>query len=171
MMTLKEHPYEFQIEKAFSRAQKSPRKVVFFDLLHNQGHLVSFGQLQNTVCRAFLVIQHNSKPPSIIKLETSSQEKDTELKLILCPEKREVAIYIKSATQEYADYFRPDFCKKSRLWALFDLPNGIYGIMFDSDKYNIDYGFSWISDYSPNPFDLMSMGLKPNTKIIYRKEV
>lgn len=162
-MTLKEHPYEFQIEKAFSRVQKFPKKVVFFDLLYNHGYLVSFGKLQNTVYKAFLVIQHNLKSPTIIKFE---QGKDVQLKLILCPEKREVAIYIKSATQEYADYFHPDLCKKSRLWALFDLPNGIYGILFDSDKYNIDYGFSWVSDYSPNPFDLMSMGLKPNAKIL-----
>lgn len=166
MTLFKEHPCEFQIGKAFLRVKNTPKKVVFFNLLYNHGYLVSFNKHKNVVTRALLVLQHDSKPPTIIKFESSAQEKEAQLKLVLCPEKREVALYIKSDNKEYADYFHREFGKRSRLWALFDLQDGYYGILFDSDKYNIDYGFTFASDSAPNPFDIMSMGLQSTFKII-----
>lgn len=160
MKIFKEHPYEFQISKAFVRLHQNPKKVVFFQLSCNNGYLISFNKHRNTISKALIVMQRGSNPPTIIKLCTPLKEKDTLLNLVLCPEKHEIALYIKSSDQEYADYFHPKFCKNTKLWVLFDLQDGTYGILFDSDKYNIDYGFTWVSDYAPNPFDLMTMGLQ-----------
>lgn len=165
MTLFKEHPCAFQTGKAFMRVKNTPQKVVFFNLLYNHGYLVSFNKHKNVITRALLVLQHDSKPPTIIKFEGSAQEKEVQLKLVLCPEKREVALYVKSDNQEYVDYFHPEFGRKSRLWALFGLPDGTYGILFDSDKYSIDFGFTWVSKSSPDPFDLMSMGLQSTFKI------
>ena len=165
MKTLIEHPYDFQIEKAFRRYEKTPQKVAFFKLCCGHGILHSFNKIKNIVFKALIVSQHGKTPPTVIKAEEPLQGEENQLNLILCPEKREIAIYAKSGDKEHADYFHPKFCKNSRLWALFEMQGGIYGILFDSEKYQIDFGFQFISnDYSPNPFDLMSMGLKPTFK-------
>ena len=160
MTIFKEHPYDFQISKAFLRFRNTPEKVVFFHLSCNNGYLISFNKHRNVISKALVVLQHGLKSPTIIKLGGPLQEKDSQLKLVLCPEKNEIALYVKSSDQEYADYFHSKFCKNTKLWVLFDLQDGTYGILFDSDKYNIDYGFTWVSDYAPNPFDLMTMGLQ-----------
>lgn len=84
--------------------------------------------------------------------------------MVLCPEKREIALYAKSGTEDYADYFHPKFSKNSRLWAMFELHDGIYSIFFDSEKNRINFGFQWLNNALPNPFDLVSLGLKPTFK-------
>ena len=162
MIILKEHPYEFQIKKAFNRLIRTPQKVAYFELRCNYGILRSFNKIKNIVSKALIVSQHGKRPPTIIKLETPLQGEENQLKLIISPEKNEIAIYVKSGSHEFAEYFHPKYSPDSRLWAMFELHGGIYGILFDSKKYRMDFGFHFmLDDYSPNPFDVMSMGLTP----------
>lgn len=165
MILFNEHQHDFRIEKAFKRIETDPKKVVYFELRYNSGALISFKKVRNTVSKAVIVFQHGNKPPTSIKLDSPLHGKKDQLKLILCPEHREIALYVKAGSHEYAEYFHPKFCKNSRLWAMFQANGGVYGILFDSEKYNMDFGFQFIADdYSPNPFDLMSMGIKPTFK-------
>lgn len=171
MKNLIEHPFDFQIENAFGRLDKAPQKVVCFKLGRGRGQVYSFDKVKNMVHKALIVSQHGKKSPTIIKVEEPLQGKENKLNLILCPEKREIAIYAKSGDKEYADYFHPKFCKNSRLWALFELQDGIYGVLFDSKKYRIDFGFQPVDDYSPNPFELMAMGVKPTFKFTHKEKL
>lgn len=169
MTNFNEHPHEFQVAHAFEQFRKKPQKVAFFELRCGHGSLHSFHKIRNTVHKALIVTQHGKKTPTIIKLESPLEGKDDQLKMIICPEHREVALYVKSGDREYADYLHPKFCKNGRLWALFELDNGVYGILFDSAKYKIDFGFQFMTDNTPNAFDLMSMGLKPTFKFDQEK--
>lgn len=164
MTNYKEHPHDFRIEKAFERVFKAPKKVVYFELRYNRGALFSFDKNKNTVLKALIVSKHGKRASTVIKLEDTLQGTEDQLKLIFCPEHHELAVYAKANGQEYADYFHPKFCKNSKLFALFELQDGFYGILFDSSKYKIDFGFEFKNEYAPNPFDLMSMGLKPTFK-------
>ena len=103
MKSLNEHPFEFQIEKAFSRFKTAPKKVVFFDLRFNQGVLFSFQKHRNIIFKALIVLQHGKRSPAVIKLEAPLQEKDARINLIFCAEKCEIALYVKSGNEEYAD--------------------------------------------------------------------
>ncbi len=163
-MKFNEHPHSFNISKAFMRVSEASHKIVYFDLRYNEGTLVSFNKNRNSITKALIVLQHGKKSPSIIKLESLLEGKDNQLKMVLYPDKHEIALYIKSGSDEYADYFSSKFCKNSRLWALFELQNGIYGVLFDSAKSKVDMGFQWLDYTSPNPFDIMSMGIKPTFK-------
>lgn len=163
-MNFNEHPHGFNISKAFMRVKETSHKIVYFDLRYNEGTLVSFKKRRNSINKALIVTQHSAKSPTIIKLESTLQGKDNQLKMVLCPEKREIALYAKSGTEDYADYFHPKFSKNSRLWAMFELHDGIYSIFFDSEKNRINFGFQWLNNALPNPFDLVSLGLKPTFK-------
>lgn len=171
MKTLMDHPYEFPIKKAFGKFEKTPQQVAYFKLCRGRGILRSFNKIKNMVFKALIVSQHGKTPPTIIKVEEPLQGEENQLNLILCPEKREIAIYAKSGDKEYADYFHPKFCKNSKLWGLFELQDGIYGVLFDSKKNRVDFGFQPIDDYSPNPFELMSMGLKPTFKFAHTEKL
>ena len=161
MTNFNDHPHEFQVVHAFERFRKKPQKVAFFELRCGNGSLHSFHKIRNTVHKVLIVSQHGKKSPTIIKLESPLEGKDDQLKMIICPEHREIALYVKSGDQEYADYLHPKFCKNGRLWGLFELDGGSYGILYDSEEYRMDFGFQFMTENSPNPFDLMSMGLKP----------
>lgn len=170
MKIFNDHPHEFQVTHAFERFRKNPKKVVFFELRCGYGSIHSFHKIRNTVHKALIVSQHGRKSPTIIKLVSPLEGKDDQLKMVICPDHREVALYVKSGDYEYADYFHPKFCKNSQLWAMFELDNGVYGLLFDSTKYKkIDFGFQFVSENTPNPFDLMSMGLKPTFKFDHEK--
>ena len=164
MICFREHPHEFQVEHAFGRLTRAPQKVVYIELRYGCGFLHSFHKIRNTVHKALIVSQHGKKPPIVIKLVSPLEGKDNKLKMVLCPEHREIALYVKSGDQEYADYFHPKFCKNGRLWGLFELDGGTYGILYDTEKYRMDFGFEFLTENYPNPFDLMSMGLKPTFK-------
>ena len=164
MTQFKEHPSELLIETAFMRVKQTPRKVVFFDINSKQGTLFSFQKHRNNVLKVLIVVQRGRKAPTVIKFSSPLQGEENKLKFVICPDKRELALYVKSGDQEYADYFKPKFCKNSKLWALFELQDGIYGVYYDSEKPKIDFGFQWLDDAAPNPFEMMSMGLKPTFK-------
>lgn len=164
MTTLKEHPQEFQIRKAFMRVKETPRKVVFFNIHSNNGTLKIFHKHQNKVLRSLIVFQHGAKSPTVLKSDTLLMEKENIINMSICPDKREIGLYVKFENNEYADYFHPKFCKNSRLWALFELQDGIYLVLFDSTKSKMDFGFQWLDNSAPNPFDLMSIGAKSKFK-------
>lgn len=164
MTRFKEHTHEFHIAKAFMRARETPHKVAFFDINSEKGTLLSFQKRNNAILRTLIVLRHGSRAPTVIKFDSPLQAEGNTLKFVICPDKRELALYVKFGDQEYADYFNPKFCKKSKLWALFELQDGIYGVYFDSEKPKIDFGFQWLDDAAPNPFEMMSMGLKTTFK-------
>ena len=153
-----------KINKAFLRFEEHPKKVAYFDLRRGStGALYSFEQYENVIYSAAIVIKRGDAPAEIIKIEDPFQGNFSRLGVIICPAKRECAIYFKTSDQrEYVDYFHPECCRNTLLLCIFKLRDGVYGIHFDSETFHsFDYGFSRLIIDRPNPFDVISMGLTP----------
>ena len=161
---LKEHMNDWHIEKALQRAVEHPKKHVLFVLRYKRGMIFSFDKNRNEVRKALIVLlpEKHSKP-TVIKLDEPLQEQGAELKLSLNPKAREIALYIKTGGQEYGEYFHPKL-RKGKMWALFELRDGTYGILYDTDKFSVDLGYNVFYESYPKPYELMSMAVKPNFK-------